>query len=597
MMKSATPVIMEAMSNRHLITPENEGFLAKGRGTTLTIWYGSGIELLSFMSPDRHFRIHYTVDNKNGDAVPAADNDSDGIPDYVERFADILDSVWSKEILEMGYDAPPSDETEGGDCLLDVYLADTGTSGLYGFTQIDEGDTAAMVYMFFDNDFLPIWSDGNNTIACFPTNRNPGGSQEGAMKVAAAHEFFHTVQFQITEDRDLNGWWMEASATWMEDYVYPEVNDYINYIDYWFENQDWPLDTYADLFPYGTAVWVKHMTEKYGSGFVYDVWGKINAGESALSALENSLTDRGITLSDELKELRVANVTMTYDDGGLYETWDSTNPIGISYNNADDNPDFSQIGSISYNNVYVDALASRYYSFSAPDGLGNLKIDFNGDDNISIMVIGFHPDDTGYDVTEMLTAQSTNIGSITINGFSSNGPYSRVVVIPLNHSTTDSSGFSLTVSYTIISPENATFMDIEPGTTSLITGDSGTKGKQQYYLIMFKDSNGNQTLDSDETQVLENSVTWDSDSSSVTVDNSSGLAYALNTVTTAGITATIGSLSSAPAALSASYPVRMSPGTPRNCTIRIRQPWEDHTYASLSWDRSARVLWALLPTR
>ena len=64
-------------------------------------------------------------------------------------------------------------------------------------------------------------------------------------------------------------------------------------------------------------------------------------------------------------------------------------------------------------------------------------------------------------------------------------------------------------------------------------------------------------------------MTWDSDSSSVTVDNSSGLAYALNTVTTAGITATIGSLSSAPAALSASYPVRMSPGTPRNCTIRI----------------------------
>ena len=229
--KSATPIIMEARLNKHLLSPENQRILAKGRVAILTELYGRGVTLQSYVSPEGRFRIHYTTDNTNGDAVLPGDSNADGTPDYVEKFAVILDNVWTTEIGVLGYDAPQSDETEGGDCLLDVYLADLPA---YGYTQIDVGDPASMVYMIFENDF-----------SGFPPNTDPDGQIAGDMKVVAAHEFFHTIQFQITEDICTSGWWMEASATWMEDYVYPEVNDYINYIDYWFHCPQLPLNTYG----------------------------------------------------------------------------------------------------------------------------------------------------------------------------------------------------------------------------------------------------------------------------------------------------------------------------------------------------------------
>src|SRR3972149_9556142 len=182
--KSATPVMMEARSNRHLLSPENARFLARGATRSLTEFYGSGVTLLSYVSPERHFRVHYTT--TGFDAVPSADINGNSVPDYVEEMAGILDHVWDEEINNLGYNAPPSDGAEGGDCLLDVYLADLGA---YGFTQIDEGALTSTVYMILENDF-----------DLASQNTDPDGAQSGAMKVTAAHEFFHAIQFQITDD-------------------------------------------------------------------------------------------------------------------------------------------------------------------------------------------------------------------------------------------------------------------------------------------------------------------------------------------------------------------------------------------------------------
>ena len=523
--KSATTVLMEARLNRHLLSSENSRILAMGRAATLTELY-KGVTLQSHSSPQGRFRIHSTTDNTNGDAVPSSDLDANGVPDYVERFAEILDNVWTTEIGVMGYDAPPSDGTEVGDCLLDVYLADLNA---YGYTQIDENDPVSMVYMIFENDF---------TID-FPPNTDRDGYAAGAMKVVAAHEFFHTIQFQITEDICTNGWWMEASSTWMEDYIYPDVNDYINYIDYWFQRPDLPLNTYDCagnthiLFPYGTTIWVKHMTEKYGSEFVYDVWTKIKAGPpavTALSAVTEALTDRGTTLEQELKELRVANVTMTYEDAYWYQNWQLVNnapnigPIEVTY--SADNPDFSS--SVTYNSVPLLPLSAEYYSFSAPQGSGNLSINFNKSGNVGLMVIGFNANHTAYDVTEILT-DSNNAGSITINGFGSGGPYSRVVVIPINYSDISTGSFNLTASYTTTPSGYVSCVNIKPATTSLVTGDTGISAKQQYYLIIMDDSN---------RQVLHDGVTWEDNSPDINIDGN-GLATAANVATCATITASL----------------------------------------------------------
>lgn len=551
--KSATSVLMEARLNKHLLSRVNERMLARGRVATITDLYGSGITLQSHASPQGRFSLHFTTDNTYGDAVPANDVNGNGVPDYVERFATILDNVWTTEIEVMGYDAPPSDGTEGGDCLLDVYLADLDA---YGYTQIDENDTASMVYMLFENDFSLY----------FPPNTDPEGDVIGAMKAVAAHEFFHTIQFQISDDICTNGWWMESSSTWMEDYIYPEVNDYINYIDYWFQHPQLPVNTYDcsgsnanSLFPYGTTIWIKHMTDKYGSEFVYDVWNRIKAGTpdvSALSAVIEALTDRGTTLEEELKELRVANVTMTYDDAYWYQAWRYVNndpnlgPTEVAYSAI--NTDFSS--SAAYANVSLSPLSAKYFSFSSPQATGYLNVDFDGGGNISVMVVGLNTSG-GYDVTEILTNGNTD-GSVIISGFGARGPYSRVVVIPVNYSDSSTGSFNLSAFYSSTYSGNISSVDIIPDTTSLVTGDNRINTKQQYHLIMMDDSN---------RQVLQNGTKWTDNSPYINIDGN-GLAVltgrvAGNTISASFLTYTAGTI------LYSVSPVTITPGTPRGCAV------------------------------
>ncbi|MDD5434016.1 MAG: DUF6055 domain-containing protein [Nitrospira sp.] len=573
--KSATPVMMEAHSNIQFLSGVNAKILNKGRSDTISTLYGNNVTLLSYISPDRHFRIHFTTDNTNCDpltigscnAVPLTDTNGNNIPDYVENFADYLDNVWKREIEGLGYDAPPSDGTEGGDCLLDVYLADINA---YGYTQIDLDMPASTVYMILENDFSFL------------------SSQEDAMKVTAAHEFFHTIQFQIADSpvpdgcTDCYGWWMEASATWMEDQIYPDVNDYVNYSDCWFRHPEWSLnsfvpdtlDTCLSIYWYGTSVWIKHLTEKYGSKFVYDVWNDIknNAGETPIPAIENVLAKNNSSLEDELKELRVANLTYTYDDGAIYKSWNvfhpGFDPVAVLFDPVNDVYSLCDIPQNEFNyfaatkdiHCSLDSLSAKYFAFTPPaSGTGDLDIAFDGDSNISVMIVGFRSSDTAYDVTELSTNQVNHTGSIAINGFNSSGPYTRIVVIPSNYSTDSGTRrtFHIKASYSSASSVTLSSLEVKPTASSVVTEDVGygKHAKQQYYVIM-KENTGK--------QVLKSGISWSSSDSADAVIDSNGFVMASAPVTSA-ITASLLNISSTAASITGNNPVSMSPGAERNC--------------------------------
>ena len=161
----------------------------------------------------------------------------------------------------------------------------------------------------------------------------------------------------------------------------------------------------------------------------------------------------------------------------------------------------------------------------------------------------------GYDVTEILT-NGNNDGSVIIAGFGAGGSYSVVVVIPVNYSDSISGSFNLAASYSTTYAGNIASVDIKPETTSLITGDNGINGKQQYYLMMMDDNNG---------QVLQNGTKWTDNSPHINM-NGNGLAVLTGTV--AGSTIYASFLThTASALLSAVSPAAMTPGTPRGCEI------------------------------
>src|SRR5262249_10126937 len=60
-----------------------------------------------------HFRIHYTLTGED-----ATDED------FAAKVAETMEIVWSVEIDQLGWPAPPTDGILGGDSRLDVYLTD-----------------------------------------------------------------------------------------------------------------------------------------------------------------------------------------------------------------------------------------------------------------------------------------------------------------------------------------------------------------------------------------------------------------------------------------------------------------------------------------
>ena len=155
------------------------------------------------------FCVHWA--RRTSDAPSSTDSDHDSIPNQVEKTRRIVGHVWHREVTRGGYRAPLKDGTRGGDGKLDVYLADIGGAGVYGYCVNERQVTGRAFYGYcvLDNDY---------SHREFPSN-----TPTQNLKVTAAHEFFHAVQFAYDAYED--PWFMESTATWMEDEVYDGIND------------------------------------------------------------------------------------------------------------------------------------------------------------------------------------------------------------------------------------------------------------------------------------------------------------------------------------------------------------------------------------
>ena len=210
----------------------------------------------SVLSPSGHFKVHF---NRTGThAVSTTDADKNGIPDYVDETMRVFDRVWAFEINQLGYKAPPSD----GDNIYDIYIQNLGLQQAYGFTYpIAYPETVTPSYIEIDNDFAEN---------IYQTRGLKG------LQVTAAHEFFHAIQFGYYADFGAS-WWQEMTATWMEDVVYPDINDFYQYVSYFYKDPEASLDKFSGSFhPFGGAVFPHHVEQIYGASAIRKVWETLN---------------------------------------------------------------------------------------------------------------------------------------------------------------------------------------------------------------------------------------------------------------------------------------------------------------------------------
>ena len=264
--RCGTSIALEYFINRDSLTLKSETAEAAYTRPALAHHY---------QSAGGHFWIHYDTDGLNAVYLPTVDtlHGGDGIPDYVNKVAEIADSVWDFEINHLGY-PEVYDLTGGGDELMDIYILDLGV-GYYGVTYPEStlSAQAATSFIAIDNNFN-FW----------PYNLSSELNRRlDAARVTVAHEFFHTIHFMLDyteyemEDDHIKLYWWEMSATWMEEMMYDDIDDYYGYLEYYFD-YTWLglqcVDLSQTLHQYASMLFPLFLTEKFDTSIVYDIWDR-----------------------------------------------------------------------------------------------------------------------------------------------------------------------------------------------------------------------------------------------------------------------------------------------------------------------------------
>jgi hypothetical protein len=263
----------------------------------------------------RYFCVHWV--DEGIDAPSLTDSVGNGVPDFVRQVLKIAEHVHEVENGKLGWREPKSDGRQGGGVSkTDIYLSQIGGE-LFGYAAPDRGQASKQHplprrlhgYLVLDNDYSAF--------------EFPGTSAADDLDVTLAHEYNHILQFGYDAFQD--AWFAESTATWMEDQVYPHIDDYLRYVRRWVKRWDTPLTT-SSIKEYGSAVWNMWLEHRYGDSIVRHAWARaihvrpggfsVNAYESAIRA--DGRSDLGHDFARFAAAVSEWRTSQVFREGGVY---------------------------------------------------------------------------------------------------------------------------------------------------------------------------------------------------------------------------------------------------------------------------------------
>ena len=221
----------------------------------------------SLLTPSGLFRVHYDTEGRN--AVDPDDDDGNGVPDYIDLAATILDSIWVLEVEQLGYNPPPSDNGLGGGNEYDVYVVELGVGErtFYGFAYTGTSSATTHSYLEIDNNFTD------------PSYKQTRGLD--ALRVTIAHEFHHAIQFGYYA-HGAGNWWQESTSTWMEEVAYPHIDDYLQYLTHFLSEPQRALNSgpYGSNHTYGSAIFSHFLDQHYSRELNRLIWEELGQRKS-----------------------------------------------------------------------------------------------------------------------------------------------------------------------------------------------------------------------------------------------------------------------------------------------------------------------------
>lgn len=445
-----------------------------------------------------HFCVHYvTAEGQYGDAPPLTDTSpANGIPDYVEFMGQEFETVYNvengAEPSGLAYNVPPSDGSAGGNSKFDVYIVNIGVYGMYGFsapeTQVSSNPVQYTSYMAMDDDY---------SSSEFPTYN---GDYTKPLRVTAAHEYHHAIQFGYFANGP--SWFLESTATWAEDEVYDSINDNWLYMTKWFKYPYVSLDTDRNtgypspdsndkLHVYGTWIFERYLSEKYGKSLVRKMWE--TAGPSCTGSVSDSASNllcalnagdtvlqqnTGKTLAAVFADFASRNYVKVgsdsiYEEGASYPTMTMTK-VHATY-------------PVSTQSLTLDHMAADYIQFTATDTQSStLVITFNGPDGKDFSAKIIKETSSGTKTEDEISLNSsTKDGTYTVSDFGST--YSKVILTATNATKQDDGlvyTYSASVSTIPTIPSAPTGVSAIGGSGKVTVSWAAVSGAASYNLYM-----------------------------------------------------------------------------------------------------------------
>jgi hypothetical protein len=267
----------------------------------------SDTDTVVFYDPaDPRLRVTYSEAGPN--AVPLADADGTGVPDYVEDAAEV-----ALEALDLygdsGFRAPLTEAEVGsgqlgGSPALDLYLVDFAlqSDGHYGVDRcISDPVLRCGGHLTVENDFSGY---------SYPTPL-------AGLEVVVPHELFHGVQHAYSGE--LPVWVAEGTAVWAERLYDEDSTDFLRFADEYLADVSRQLDNppigAVPSFAYGTGLWFDFLTLRHDNQLMVEMLESWPGARDLTQVMVDRITDRGDTIDEAWTRFATFNLA-TYSRAG-----------------------------------------------------------------------------------------------------------------------------------------------------------------------------------------------------------------------------------------------------------------------------------------
>jgi hypothetical protein len=327
--KSLSPYLYLGMQYSEYIDPGVRAKILDLSRTQQSLRYDS-----THISHKGNFVIRYSLISSDPiHGVDEADDNYNGVPDFIDWCDSAFEYSFSYEIDSMGYPSPLACYP-GNICTVKVSDLRVGLSPVFGFSE--PRDACSWAITRIDNDYMGFIKVDNNGDTVINYNNRP----RSALRVTAAHEFHHAIQF--ASNAKYHSLYMhgiyEMCAVWMEDQVYDSINDYIQYFEDWNYGTHVSIEEADGIHEYSNNIFLRYLSERFSPDIIRDLWVDGSAphpnGKTLLdfySVLQDVLERYGSSIQEVFSDYALTCFfTGPRADTGIYymdeaETWPALN--------------------------------------------------------------------------------------------------------------------------------------------------------------------------------------------------------------------------------------------------------------------------------